>query len=267
MDFKGQLNNIFTLSSKVAQAIDMRNKGVPNCSTYCPGEEHLISSLKDFLSILKEVEPECASSIEDNLIILKGPKCLNPYAFGGIWGVLNMLNAKYLFDNNRKRVFISHSSKDKPIIEEFVDGILLDGIGLNYSDIYCTSIEGLGIRNGDDMRNHIKAHISKCDYACIILSEHYKNSEICLNEMGAVWAVNKTVKIFTIPPVSYDSLGWLMEVKQVHSINNNSGLNELYDEMTECYGMHKNATQWDRHKKKFIQYVDDNIQSITSIKK
>lgn len=28
MDFKGQLNNIFTLSSKVAQAIDMRNKGV-----------------------------------------------------------------------------------------------------------------------------------------------------------------------------------------------------------------------------------------------
>jgi len=267
MDFKGQLNNIFTLSSKVAQAIDMRNKGVPNCSTYCPGEEHLISSLKDFLPILKEVEPECASSIENNLIILKGHNCLNPYAFGGIWGMLNMLKAKYLFDNNRKRIFISHSSKDKSIIEEFVDEILLDGIGLNFSDVYCTSIEGLGIRNGDDMRNHIQSHISKCDYAFIILSEHYKNSEICLNEMGAVWALNKTVKIFTIPPVSYDNLGWLMEVKQVHSINNNSSLNELYDEMTECYGMNKNATQWDRHKKKFIQYVDDNIQSITSIKK
>ena len=57
-----------------------------------------------------------------------------------------------------------------------------------------------------------------------------------------------------------------MEVKQVHSINNNSVLNELYDEITECYGMHKNATQWDRHKKKFIQHVDDHIQSITSLK-
>ena len=258
MDFIKQLNAILTLVNQINIAINKRNRGMPNCKAYCPGEELLISSLKKFLSALRQIEPDCASSIEDNLIILKGTNCLNPYVFGGILGVLNMLKAKYLTnDNTHKRMFISHSSKDKPIIFEFVDEILLDGIGLNDSDVYCTSIEGLGIRNGDDMRNHIQAHISRCDYAFIILSENYKNSEICLNEMGAVWALNKTVKIFTIPPILYDNLGWLMEVKQVHSINSNSGLNELYDEITEFYDIHKNATQWDRHKKKFIQHVED----------
>ena len=260
MNFEKQLNAIITLVSKIAIAINKRNKGELNCKAYCPGEEILISSLKDFLPILRKIEPECANSIEDNLIILKGTNCLNPYAFGGVLGVLNMLKAKYIFNNSgRKRVFISHSSKDKSIISEFVDEILLNGIGLNYSDIYCTSIEGLGIHNGNDMRNHIQAHISRCDYAFLILSENYKKSEICLNEMGAVWALNKTVKIFTIPPILYESLGWLMEVKQVHSIANNGGLNELYDEMTELYSIQKNTTQWDRHKKKFIQYVDNNI--------
>ena len=79
--------------------------------------------------------------------------------------------------------------------------------------------------------------------------------------MGAVWALNKTVKLFTIPPVSYDSLGWLMEVKQVHSLNNN-GLNEFYDELTEYYDLNKNATQWDRHKNKFIKYVETYIPTI-----
>lgn len=79
-----------------------------------------------------------------------------------------------------------------------------------------------------------------------------------------MWALNKTIKIFTIPPVSYNSLGWLMEVKQIHGLNNDSGLNELYDEMTEHYKLNKNATQWDRHKNKFIKYLETYILTIHS---
>lgn len=264
MEFRNNIENILNLCNKVATAINKRNSGIPNCKSYCMGEDLIISSLKKFQSILKNIEPECANIIEDNLIMLRGNPCLNPYAFGGILSILNLLKIKYLSNNNNTRVFISHSSKDKDLLTEFVDEVLIDGIGLKSSEIYCTSIEGLGIRNGEDMRNHIQTNIFQCDYAFIILSENYKNSEICLNEMGAVWALNKTIKIFTIPPVSYNSLGWLMEVNQVHSLNNNSGLNELYDEMTERYSFNKNATQWDRHKNKFIKYVETYLPSIHS---
>ncbi|MDE6480965.1 MAG: toll/interleukin-1 receptor domain-containing protein [Muribaculaceae bacterium] len=265
MDITIQLKNLLNLCYQVKVAINQKNAGFPNCRSYCPGEERLISSLKEFQTILRKIEPEFASSIEDNLIRLRGNPCLNPYAFGGILSVLNILKLKYLSTKeNHTRIFISHSSKDKDLLTEFLDEILIDGIGLKSSEIYCTSIEGLGIRNGEDMRKHIQDNISQCDYAFIILSENYKNSEICLNEMGAVWALNKTVKLFTIPPVSYDSLGWLMEVKQVHRLNNNSGLNELYDEMTERYSLNKNATQWDRHKNKFIKFVETYLPTTHS---
>ena len=43
--------------------------------------------------------------------------------------------------SNAKKIFISHSSKDKTIMEKFSDYILQLGIGLSNEDIFCTSIE------------------------------------------------------------------------------------------------------------------------------
>ena len=45
---------------------------------------------------------------------------------------------------NAKRIFISHSSKDKEVMEKFTDYILQLGIGLSHEDIFCTSIEEMG---------------------------------------------------------------------------------------------------------------------------
>ena len=44
-------------------------------------------------------------------------------------------------ERSAKKIFISHSSKDKDIIEKFTDNILQLGIGLSHEDIFCTSIE------------------------------------------------------------------------------------------------------------------------------
>ena len=44
-----------------------------------------------------------------------------------------------------KTIFISHSSKDKKLVDVFVDTILRLGIGFKDNDIFCTSIEGLGM--------------------------------------------------------------------------------------------------------------------------
>lgn len=49
-------------------------------------------------------------------------------------------------DVNSKRIFISHSSKNKDIIEKFVDYILQLGIGIKAEDIFCTSIEEMGVK-------------------------------------------------------------------------------------------------------------------------
>lgn len=51
-------------------------------------------------------------------------------------------------------IFISHASKDEKIIRAFVDKILVLGCGLKDQQVYCTSIEGLGIGTGEDFRKH-----------------------------------------------------------------------------------------------------------------
>ena len=46
-----------------------------------------------------------------------------------------------------RKIFISHSSKDVEVIKEFSDRILQLGIGLRPEDIFCTSIEEMGIKH------------------------------------------------------------------------------------------------------------------------
>ena len=153
--------------------------------------------------------------------------CVNPYAFGAIKALLAVLNKKYQSADKFSKIFISHSSKDKGIVEEFVDEILQLGIGMKSSDVFCTSIEDMKIRNGEDMRNHIQHNLNRCDYAFIFISENYKNCGICMNEMGAVWAYDKRVKLFTISPITFSELGWLMEIRQAADITDVSALDEL----------------------------------------
>jgi len=255
MDFEKQLNAILTLVSKIAIAINKRNKGELNCKAYCPGEEILISSLKDFLLILREIEPECANSIEDNLIILKGANCLNPYAFGGVLGVLNMLKAKYISNNNRKRVFISHSSKDKAIINSFVKEILKIGCGFKDEDIFCT-LDPSAIRTGDDFREKIIENMKKCDYILLFISENYNLSDVCKNEMGAAWALDgKRILPFTLPGISFEQMGFLNVVKQGASITEKRKLDELYQELCSNYDMVPDWPAFNTAKDDFLDSV------------
>ena len=151
-------------------------------------------------------------------------------------------------------IFISHSSKDKDVIEQFVDQILKLGIGIPNDSIFCTSIEGMGIENGAKMREWIHEHIKDCDLAFLMISPNYKNSEICLNEMGAIWALGKKEKILLLPGVDYDNMGWLEEIRQAGHIEKESTLDQLYDELTEHYGLKNKASEWGRQKKKFLGF-------------
>jgi len=151
-------------------------------------------------------------------------------------------------------VFISHSSKDKPLVEQFVDEILQLGMGISRDRIACTSIEEMGIPNGTKMREWIQEKIADCQIAFLMISPNYKKSEICLNEMGAVWALEKDVKILLLPGIDYGNFGWLEEIRQAGHIESEGVLDQLYDDLREEFGSDKKVSEWGRHKKKFLDY-------------
>ena len=74
--------------------------------------------------------------------------------------------------------------KDEGLVGVFVDRILLLGIGLRNEDTFCTSIEGMGIKSGEDFRNIIKEKLQAAQMIIQIITENYKRSEVCLNEIS-----------------------------------------------------------------------------------
>ena len=65
--------------------------------------------------------------------------------------------------NNQEitKIFISHSSKDKLIVEELVD--LLETIGLNNKQIFCSTLEGYSIGLGENFLERIKNELDNND--------------------------------------------------------------------------------------------------------
>lgn len=158
---------------------------------------------------------------------------------------------------NAKRIFISHSSKDKDIMEKFTDNILQLGIGLSHEDIFCTSIEEMGIRNGEDIRRHIRDNVQKADFSFLMISKNYKESEICLNEMGAVWATDNYIHYYLLPNVNFNEIGWLCDTNKADKLCDSVVLDALEEELTGYYGLTHKGGIWSRQRQNFVEYLSN----------
>lgn len=156
---------------------------------------------------------------------------------------------------SRKKIFISHSSRDKDIMEKFTDFILQLGIGLSHEDIFCTSIEEMGIKNGEDIRRHIKENVQVSDFSFLMISKHYKESEICLNEMGAVWATDNHVRYYLLPDVDFNEIGWLCNTNKADKLGDSIVLDALEEELTNFYELPHKGIIWSRQRQNFMEYL------------
>jgi len=159
-----------------------------------------------------------------------------------------------------KKIFISHSSKDKGIVEKFTDNILQLGIGIKNEDIFCTSIEEMGVKNGEDIRKHIQTNIRNADYAFLLISKNYKASEICINEMGAVWAYDANVRLYLLPNVDFDEIGWLCDTRKADMINSAIVLDDLHKEMIEYFDL-PDKDIWSRQRETFLDYINNKFKN------
>ncbi len=168
----------------------------------------------------------------------------------------NMTELK--IEKKSSSIFISHSSKDHFIIEQFIEKILILGCGLRYDQVFCTSIDGLGIKTGEDFRNHIRKNLLTANFSFLMISENYKRSEVCLNEMGASWAIdNLKIRQLIFPKLGFESLGLLLNVKQASRIDKSADLDELFEELTNHFETEKKVSRWNKHKTEFLNTLNE----------
>ena len=171
------------------------------------------------------------------------------------------LKMKYCINSDNKKIFISHSSKDKYIINGFIKEILKIGCGFKDDDIFCT-LDSSVIRTGDDFREKIIENMRQCDYILLFISENYNSSDVCKNEMGAAWALEgKRILPFVLPDVSFDQMGFLNILKQGASITDKGKLDELYQELCDNYNMKTDWLAFNRSKEDFISLVNKSDEA------
>ena len=138
------------------------------------------------------------------------------------------------------------------------------GGGFSPNDIFCTSIEGMKIKNGEDIRQHIQNNVNFADFAILLISPNYKQSEICLNEMGAVWAINKKVKTYVLPGLKESKVGWLIDTKAAEKINDMTALASLYDTFVRFYNLSGNTELWTAQAMKFCNTLKNVYKEFES---
>lgn len=155
-----------------------------------------------------------------------------------------------------KKIFISHSSEDEVIINGFIEKILMIGCGFKRSDIFCT-LDHTAIRTGDDFRDEIIKNMKSCDYILCMISDNYRNSEVCQSEMGAAWAMEgKRILPFKFPNLKFTEIGFLNVVKQAADITDKSKLDELYEELCKRYELELDWRNFNKQKDNFVELVN-----------
>ena len=130
----------------------------------------------------------------------------------------------------KKKVFISHASKDILAVKHIVE--LLELIGFDKSNMFCSSIEPYGIPTGMDIYEYLQKQFRDFElHVILVLSNNYYNSIACLNEMGAAWVLSCSQTVMLPPGFSFSDIDGAINPRKI-AIQFRPGMND-----TDLYNM------------------------------
>ena len=139
---------------------------------------------------------------------------------------------------------------------------------LTNSDIFCTSLTG-NLPTGEAFIPAIREALVNCKIVIFLITEAYMESQFCLAELGAAWALGQTIVPLLVPPLTHediartplqgcqclnlferqtlDQLGTDFQKKKIGSFHLT-----YFNEYAEEFLTHKNSTQSFSRDKPFV---------------
>ncbi|TGE20846.1 toll/interleukin-1 receptor domain-containing protein [Hymenobacter metallicola] len=161
-----------------------------------------------------------------------------------------------------KRLFVSHATKDRALVEEFVE--LLEMMGLTKDHIFCSSMPGYGIPLGENFLERLKQELSGEVMVLFLLTPNFFDSKICLCEMGATWVLSQSHVPVVVPPLEYKDIQGVIPLTQGFKVNDKLKLNELAIQVAERFGIAsgpRHDDQWERKRDKVLARIHALIQA------
>lgn len=159
------------------------------------------------------------------------------------------------------KIFISHSSKDKSYTDILID--LLEDMGLRENQIFCSSVPGCDIPLGKNIFDNILSQFHQNElHVIFVLSENFYNSPVCLNEMGAAWALSTESNFILLPGFDFSEIAGVIDRDNIgikldgDNTDVRNRLNQLKDNIIVEFGLPAiNSARWESKRDAFINNV------------
>lgn len=176
-----------------------------------------------------------------------------------------VVSLKYLlFPNLYEKIFISHREKDKVQVDALIE--LLYALGIprplqnNKSMIFCSSHPAAYIENGQMVDDTImkQFHCKQNVFFILWYTDNYFESQACLNEMGAIWVMNKKYQEILMPGFDRSKIGGLLPKEKISfKANDKFRLNTFKKQIEEMFLLQPIAPNaWEVARDKFIKTIE-----------
>jgi TIR domain-containing protein len=152
-----------------------------------------------------------------------------------------------------RKVFISHAASDKELAD-LLESLIETGIGVQHHEVFCSSLEGLGIPEGtQDFKEYIGRELKDCDTVIALISENYYASPFCMCELGAIWILAKNFFPILVPPVDFKDLRGALTGMQCRKLADPSTSSALYTRLSKLVHKPVPVERWDVKKEAFLR--------------
>ncbi|MEZ5258050.1 MAG: toll/interleukin-1 receptor domain-containing protein [Ilumatobacteraceae bacterium] len=159
------------------------------------------------------------------------------------------------------QVFISHAHHDTAIVDHLVD-LLQTGAGASAGNIFCTSIDGLGVPNGQDFVAYIGDALSRAPFVLCVMTRAYLQSSFCMFELGALWIQSTPVFVLLDEDIGFDELPVILGTRQSGRLSDGSALDQLATRTIQGLSLQElNLQRWNKKKEAFLTRLAAMSQS------
>lgn len=169
-----------------------------------------------------------------------------------------------LFPTQYEKIFISHCEKDKEQTEAFIELLYAIGIQRPLANgenvVFCSSHPPAYIENGVRNTDCIKQQLVSHDHVLCILwyTDNFFASQACLNEAGAIWALEKPYQEVLHPCLERSRINGFLD-DRITSFRSNdvARLNNFKAQLEQMFGLSPiSQNSWEEARGRYIETIN-----------
>lgn len=164
------------------------------------------------------------------------------------------------------KLFISHSSEDKSLVDKIIT--LCTSIGISPDKIFCSSFEGQGVKNGKRINSEVKKELLSSVAILYIVTKNFLESTYCSQELGAACLTNdeKPFFIFKSNEVTKEDLYGFLDSSYKYSLFNTEGISAFCDWISSYYEITKSLAIINKAISTFLENAKSDIEILVENK-